>query len=227
MLSRSITIRLEKRLASEPVEMWIAPITEPHAHILRGRLERWAAQGLEALTGHRPNLPDGMINREAEVWWALLALAEHIGGDWPDRTLGAWRMLSSGGDETDEHAEPVQLLADIREAFNGNATISTEALLSVLNGLDESPWGARRRGEGLDARGLARQLRPFKIKPRTVRAGGGNATARGYRIEQFDDAFARHLQEATQATQATQTAPGLERDVSDVLDVSDSGGAER
>jgi hypothetical protein len=171
LLSRSITIRLEKRLPTEPVEMWIAPLTGPEAEILRGRLERWAETTVVELEGSRPELPDGMINREAEVWWSLLAVAEYVGDGWSARTIDAWKKLASGGDATDDESEPVQLLTDIRAAFNGSAAISTANLLGVLNGIEESPWGARRRGEGLDARGLARMLRPFGIKPKGVRVG--------------------------------------------------------
>jgi hypothetical protein len=96
--------------------------------------------------------------------------------------------------------------------------ISTANLLAKLNAIDESPWGARRRGEGLDARGLAKLLRPFGIKPRSVRAEGGS---KGYHLDQFEDAFVRHLPRAAQAAQAAQSAPHLEPDVPDVPDVPD------
>jgi hypothetical protein len=218
LLSRSITIRLEKRLASEDVDMWIAPLTEPEAIPLRNRCEWWAAQNREGLALHKPTLPDGLINREAEVWWALLAIAELADRDWPDRARRAAMELTAGGDDTDDAPDQVRLLLDIRDAFGDEITISTASLLGHLNGLDESPWGARRRGEGLDARGLAKMLRPFKIKPRSVRAEGGS---KGYRLEQFEDAFSRHLPEVAQAAQAAQPAPHMDCDVPDVPDVPD------
>jgi hypothetical protein len=224
LLSRSITIRLEKRLASEPVEMWLAPLCEPQAVPLRKRCEQWAAQNVEAVKSIQPELPAGMINRRAEVWWALLAIADHIGADWPERAGAAAVEVSSGGDDTDGMSAPVQLLMDIRDAFGDQESIATATLLAKLNELDESPWGARRRGEGLDARGLATMLRPFKIKPRSVRAPGGS---KGYRVEQFDDAFARHLPQAAQAAQAAQPAPHGDGDVPDVPDVPDNQGTDR
>jgi uncharacterized protein DUF3631 len=212
---------MEKKAAGEQTDLWIAPLVEPEAARLRERCQAWAEQHTEALAAHRPDLL-GLFNRAAEVWWALLSIAEHAGDAWRARAREAARELSSGGDDTDQAPDQVQLLADIRDAFGDEGVISTANLLAYLNSLDESPWGARRRGEGLDARGLATMLRPFKIKPRTVRTGEGAAgTARGYRLEQFEDAFARHLPQATQATQATQPASVLERDVSDVSDVSD------
>lgn len=84
LLSRSITIRMEKKISTEKVDMWIAPLVEPEAVALRERCEAWADQHSEALVDHTPNLV-GLINRAAEVWWALLAIAEHAGNGWEAR----------------------------------------------------------------------------------------------------------------------------------------------
>jgi hypothetical protein len=196
LVSRSITIRLDAKLASERVEMWIAPIAEPEAAALRARCEQWAAgQDMDALARERPKLPDCLVNRAAEVWWALLVLAEHAGGDWPARAARAAEALTTGGDVVDDKPDQVQLLEDIRRAFADEPTITTAELLEKLNALDESPWGGRRRGEGLDARGLARMLRPFKIRSRSVHTP--ERKAKGYRLDQFEEVFARHLGAAT------------------------------
>ena len=200
LLSRSITIRLERKKADESVEMWIAPLTEPLAEPLRDRCAAWGYHNVEALGSARPDLPIGLVNRSAEVWWALLAIADQVGGDWPTRAREAARLLSTGGDQHDESSDQVRLLSDIREAFANQQAIFTKVLLDNLNARDESPWGARRRGEGLDARGLSQLLRPFKIRPRTI--GSGPDSAKGYRFDQFADAFARHLSAAVAAVAA-------------------------
>jgi Protein of unknown function (DUF3631) len=171
LLSRSITVRLERKTATERVSMWIAPLTEPSAKPLRARCGTWAQHNVDALVDMQPDLPEGLANRAAEVWWALLVVADHVGGDWPERARAASRVLSAGGDQHDDSSDQVLLLSDIREAFGKQQTIFTKALLDDLNARDESPWGARRRGEGLDARGLSQLLRPFKIKPRTIGSG--------------------------------------------------------
>jgi Protein of unknown function (DUF3631) len=220
LLSRSITIRLARRLATEEREMWITHLVEPDANRLRDRCEAWANGHIAELSVMTPALPNGMVNRAVEVWWVLLNIADLVGGDWPDRARSAWRVLSTGGDETDEVPDQLRLLADIRDAFGDERTISTDNLLAHLNELDESPWGARRRGEGLDARGLARMLRPFKVRPKKVRAADG--VLQGYHLDSFEETFARHLPEAEQAEQAEHPALGPERNVPDVLDVPDS-----
>ena len=226
LLSRSITIRLDAKLASEKTEMWIAPIVDPLAEDLRGRCEQWAAgQDMTALALERPTLPACLVNRAAEVWWALLTLAEHAGGDWPARAARAAEVLTTGGDAIDDKPDQEMLLEDIRRAFGSESVIATAELLAKLNALEESPWGARRRGEGLDSRGLAQMLRPFRVKPRTVRVG--EHTPRGYRLDQFEDAFARNLtspsESATSATSAT-SRPQPRADVADVADVADKPG---
>jgi hypothetical protein len=208
--------------------MWIAPVVDPLAAALRDRCDQWAAgQDMDALALKRPALPGCLVNRAAEVWWALLALAEHAGGNWPSRAVRAAETLATGGDDVDNPSDQEQLLTDVRRAFGPQSVITSAELLEKLNASEESPWGARRRGEGLDSRGLANLLRPFKIRPRTVRTSD-SATRRGYRLDQFEDVFARHLTTPvvsnTSDTSDTNRLPPR-ANVSDVLDVSDKSGS--
>jgi Protein of unknown function (DUF3631)/Toprim-like len=221
LLSRSITIRMETKRPGDKVEMWIAPDVEPRVSDLRARCEAWAERNVDNLRGHRPDLV-GLINRQAEVWWILLSIGELAGDEWTDRARQAARVLCAGGDETDQPSQQVQLLTDIRRAFGNKHAIFGDDLLAYLNGLEESPWGARRRGEGLDARGLAKMLRPFRIKSKTVRIG--DETRKGYQVEWFEDAFARYLpppaESVTSVTSVT-SAPHSHAGVTDVTDVTD------
>jgi hypothetical protein len=216
---------METKLPSEEVGMWIAPLVEERAEALRGCCEEWASEHLEALEEIEPDLL-GLANRRAEVWWALLAIGEHVAGEWQERAQAAARRLGSGGDETDSPAPQVQLLSDLWDAFDGHRTIFTEDLLRVLNELDESPWGARRRGEGLDPIGLARMLRPFKIRPKKVRVG--EEVRKGYHLDQFEEVFARYLIPSPYgehgATRGT-AAPQRQANVPHVPDVAPSDGA--
>lgn len=201
LLSRTITIRMEPRRAEEPVEDLSDSAVSGDAGILRDRCRRWADLALDDLEGARPDTL-GMINRPAEVWRPLLAIGEQIGGSWQERIRRAAVVLGSGGDALDERSRPTQLLADIREALAGGDSISTRDLLAYLNGLEESPWGARRRGEGLDARGLAGLLRPYSVKPRNLKVGG--EVVKGYRLDDLEPVFARYLADpGKSATSAT------------------------
>ena len=129
-----------------------------------------------------------LINRAAEVWWALLAIA-----DTPAAT--GRRARTRGGDEARAGGDEAD---DVPDRCGCSPTFATRSATSrrssprnsspKLNALDESPWGARRKGEGLDARGLSSMLRPFKIRPRTVRVGE-MPTSKGYHRDQFDEVW--------------------------------------
>jgi Protein of unknown function (DUF3631) len=70
---------METKLSSEDVDMWVAPLVEPDAELLRADCKEWADDHTDALRDLRPDLI-GLTNRKAEVWWALLAIGEHAGG---------------------------------------------------------------------------------------------------------------------------------------------------
>jgi hypothetical protein len=209
LLSRSVTIRMERKTSGDRAERWIGQLTLSDAAKLRERCAAWAAQHVGALSTATPDLPDGLGDRACEVWWALLAIAELAQGDWPARAREAARVLSAGGDGADEESQAEQLLSDIRDVFTSAQVnvIRSSDLLAGLNALDERPWGTRRRGEGLDVRGLAQLLRPFRIKTKTIRVSGYADTQRGYHVDQFADAFDRYLarvpENPTHATRAT------------------------
>ena len=222
LLSRSITIRLEPKVKHDKVDMWIWPLVHEDANQVRDDWRRWAAAAdMNTLGRRRPDLPDCLFNRSAEVWWALLAVADLAGGDWPARARRAAERMLTGGDEVDEKPDMTQLLTDIRDAFGIARNVSSEDLVHHLNRLQESPWGSRRRGDGLDQRGLASMLRPLRIRSKTVRIG--DMTAKGYSLEQFDAAFARYLE--TSVTSVTST-PQRRANVTDVTDVTDNPGGK-
>lgn len=186
---RSIAIRL-RRKTGEPVERWLPQRIESDARDLRDRLEDWAARATEALAEADPNLPDALPDRAAEAWWALFAIADQAGGDWPERARRAAVELSVP-DDTEGDSIGVRLLASIREVFGDRDAMASAALLDTLNALEEEPWGAWSDGRGLSGRDLGRLLRPFEIKSRAVRFGA--EVAKGFKREQLEDAWARYV----------------------------------
>jgi len=84
----------------------------------------------------------------------------------------------------------VRLLSDIRDVFDasGEDRLTSALLAHELAQIEESPWGPE-RGKPFDARALARKLERYRIKPKKLRFG--DATARGYKREQFEDDWKR------------------------------------
>ncbi len=84
----------------------------------------------------------------------------------------------------------IKLLSDLRSIFGDADALPTTTILDGLHNLEESPWGSL-RGKPLDARGLARTLAPYDVKPHQVRTG--EWTGKGYRREDLHDAWQRYL----------------------------------
>jgi hypothetical protein len=68
---------------------------------------------------------------------------------------------------------------------------STE-LAAALTEMEESPWGDL-DGRSLDARKLARLLKPYGIRPTGQRMGAEKKTAKGYLRSDFTDAWSRYV----------------------------------
>lgn len=182
---------------------------------------RRQASGLVQRIGapdHLARHADGIEDRDADVWEALLAVAKLASGEWPERAhVAAVALVTDLAG--DKRSLGVQLLADLRAVFGDELAMHTETILGKLNALEDSPWGDL-RGKPLDARGLARRLRKYDVHPGDVRLG--NVVLKGYKAEGLADAWSRYLPAAS-ATSATTE----ESDVADVADVADSAEANR
>lgn len=189
LASRSITIELRRKGAGETVE----PLRQSHRaelDVLRRKAARWAADNHDYLRHAEPDIPVGLVNRGADNWRFLLAIADAAGGDWPDRSRKAAVTLSADLSD-DSHA--AVLLADLRTLFDTAKTdrLASTEIVAALTAMEDRPWPEWRDGRPLTPRQLAKLLEPFGIRPGARREGG--AVFKGYLLESFDDAFARYL----------------------------------
>jgi hypothetical protein len=140
--------------------------------------------------------------------------------------------LNAKSERESSASHGVLLLGAIQTIMGERECVATAELLRTLNADDELPFGAKRRGEGMDARGLAGLLRPYGIRPQSVRID--DKTPKGYRYEDFIDAWSRYVRpssgEAQQAqhpqhdTDPPHEDPHKHWDVADVADVADMRG---
>lgn len=191
ILDRAILVAMRRRAPHEHVEPFRERLARPAGVELHTRLARWAIAATIALTDAWPTMPPGITDRAADVWEPLLAVADHVGGHWSDRARQACVTLNAARQQRDPSLG-VQLLGDCRRIFTGrNAErLTTDALLEALVALDESPWGDL-RGKPIDARGLARRLRRYEVRPGDHRFDVG--TRKGYLAADFHDAWTRYL----------------------------------
>jgi len=186
---RSFHIRLKRKGPSEKVDRFRPRLVKPQADSLKNLLETWAGQ-LKALPD--PPLPDALTDRQQDGAEPLLAIADAVGGDWPQRARQA--LLKICGEQVaDDQSNAVLLLSDIRDIFNAGDLdmIFTKNLIDQLVQLETSPWAEWKHGKPISPITLSRLLKGFEIAPGSVRIGGN--TAKGYDRESFADAFERYL----------------------------------
>lgn len=188
---RSIIIRLERKRPDETVER-LRPDNGDHLRGLGRRAALSAQEHMERLRGADPIIPAGLDDRAADNWRPLFAIADVAGGRWPELARKVAVMLS-GNARVDE-SPGVIMLGDIRMVRNERGidrVITTTDLLAALAAREDRPWPEWNGGSPITASQLARLLKPFGIRPTTIRIG--TETAKGYRFADFDDAFARYL----------------------------------
>jgi hypothetical protein len=187
---RSVPIRLTRKLASENVERFRRRRIEPEGNAIRMQLAAWA-QGFLVGSHPEPAGLDGLPDRAADICEPLLMIAEACGDVVAAR--GRQALLTLCGHAREDESRGVRLLRDIRAVFDDEDTdrIASAHLADVLTSFEESPWGPQ-YGKQFDARALARLLKPFNIRPRSIRIDD-MATPKGYLRDQFTDAWARYL----------------------------------
>src|SRR5574337_214342 len=221
ILTRSVVVRMRRRAPTDRIEPYRRRDVEPLAQALHDQIAAWAASVFDRVASARPAFPPGVEDRDADVWEALLAVADAAGGDWPRRArVAAEAMVAQSKQSTPSLG--VRLLGDLHAVFGDRDRMATDAILKALHAMDEAPW-ADLRGKPLDARGLAHRLRPYGITSKKLRIGAG--TAQGYDRADLLDPWSRYLslfQRASGTSGTNGTGAGSPAwDVPDVPDVPD------
>jgi Protein of unknown function (DUF3631) len=191
ILDRSITIALQRKTRDEVVERFRRREVVPAADALRDRLADWVEPQIDYLRELRPELPDELDDRAQDIWEPLLAMGGLPGGDWPQRAWEAALALGGNAAREDDSLSAL-LIKDICTVFsNGTGTrLRTADLIEYLSEIEESPWGDW-YGKKISPQALSKILKPYRIKTMSVKVEG--ETVRGYKVEQFTDAFSRVL----------------------------------
>jgi len=220
ILSRAVIVRMRRRAPSESVEPYRRREQQQAGKHLVERLAAWAASIESRVTGAWPAMPEGIQDRDADVWEALLAVADAAGGNWPEQArVAAVALVAESKRSTPSLG--IQLLADLRHIFGEADALSTETILTKLHAIEESPWGDL-RGKPLDARGLSNRLRPYGVSPCSVRLGG--TTPKGYYRQALWDAWIRYLGPHHHGSATTATTATNEPNVADVAHVAGAMG---
>lgn len=198
ILSRSIIVRMRRRAPGETVEPYRRRVHASEGHLIREGLESWAFANVETLKDAYPEMPGGVVDRDADIWEPLLAVADAAGGDWPEKARVSAVTLVTGAKQRPPSLG-VRLLSDLRVIFKDNPAMFTEDILAALNNDSELPWGDL-RGQPMDSRKLSTMLRKYleHLTPeeRSQRQNPiriGEKVARGYKAEWLHDPWSRYL----------------------------------
>lgn len=189
---RAVVIPMRRRAPHEPVaRLRLDQLAETLAPIAR-QAARWVKDHAARVRNADPSVPEELHDRAADNWRPLLAIADLAGGAWPERAREAATHLS-GTEAVTEESAGVELLADLVQVFDqrGDNHLFTDDVVNALVALEDRPWREWKRGRPLSARGLARLLAPFGVKPRQIRKG--ETTRKGYRRSELEDNFTRYL----------------------------------
>jgi hypothetical protein len=190
ILTRSVVVRMRRRAPNERVEPFRRRIALAAGHALHKRLAAWSAELKRCAAAGWPLMPDGVEDRDADVWEALLAVADAAGGEWPARARAAAVALVAESKESTPSLG-IRLLADLRAVFADRGAMHSATILTALLELPEAPWSEVVAGKPLNTRGLSKRLSGYGIKSKPVRIG--EKVERGYSRDDLADAWSRYL----------------------------------
>jgi putative DNA primase/helicase len=191
--SRTITIEMRRATSAEAVKLSSLEDGEPEDFRFRnlGRMAaRWASNNIDKLTAARPDMA-GLVNRQADNWRPLFAIADVVGGQWARRARTAAQALT---EKTETSSVFVETLAAIQKIIYGRKEITSQELVDALVAIEGGPWAEwGRANKPITANALARLLKPHKVGPDDV--GPEDRRRKGYRRSQFKGLFEAYLKE--------------------------------
>jgi hypothetical protein len=186
---RGVVIFMKKRKPTERVEQWRGRVHGSEAKELGERLSSWMEKAVFCWPKEMP-----VQDRTADVWEALVMVADAAGGHWPTTARMAAIALSSSDEGKSSHG--VELLRDLQTVFSDGSKLSTQDILAGLCDLPESRWNHfHGHGSAITDRDLSRLLKPYGIRSKDVWVG--DRSAKGYTADDLRDAWERYVHPST------------------------------
>jgi hypothetical protein len=193
LMTRSIIVAMRRRSPSEKIEPYRRRATETEGAAIRADLEAWAAVAAPLVDGVWPVLPASIVDRDADVWEPLIAIADAAAGEWPERVRAA--AVAMVDEQSHRPATlGIRLLADLRAVFDaeGEDALRTNDILDALHAMEAAPW-ANIKGAPIDSRFVARQLSKYGVPTNNTIRFGPLGTGKGYARHHLADAWDRYL----------------------------------
>jgi hypothetical protein len=194
---RSVVINLRRRKPQEVVRPFRSDRADD-IRVLARKMARWAQDHTVALTADDPDMGQ-LVNRVADNWRPLFAIAKAAGGKWPKHVRSIAQAAEAQKDDQSIKAMLLSDIRDIRTQRPESDRSGSSELASILGSMEDRPWSEWGRSQKpITASALSRLLSPFGIPSGTRRVGG--ETFKGYLWSDFDEAFASYLPEPSSQT---------------------------
>ncbi|WP_284226868.1 DUF3631 domain-containing protein [Mycobacterium antarcticum] len=178
---RAVVIPMKKRKPTERVDPWRERVNACQATELAECLESWMAKAEFCWPKNMP-----VQDRAADVWEALVMVADAAGGHWPARARHAAIVLTSNNGQA---SAGVQLLSDLRTVFGNVGKLRSADIVAALSKLPE--WEHfHSNGTALTALDLSKLLKGYGVSSRDVLVGG--KPYKGYTADDLRDAWDRY-----------------------------------
>ena len=190
---RCIEMRMERRAGASIERFRFARVlreTEP----LRDAAGSWAKENAPNVEQYyQENDVAFLQDREAELWLPLFSVCAVVAPDRFAELEAVARRLAAAKSEDQVGDYGVEMLKELREIFSQleQDKISTSDLLTRINANEVRPWAGWNDGRGINAQGLARLLRPFRIQPKDIRLE--DRVVKGYLRQSFQECWERYL----------------------------------
>jgi hypothetical protein len=187
LADRCIVIRMQRKMWDEECD-WLRNLD---GTALVRKCARFVQDNASAIESARPEIPEPLNDRAGDIWEPLFALADLAGGDWPKKAREAAVALNTSAQESSSIGT---LLLDIFTVFvfSRQERMFSRDLVEGLNGrCRDRAWMEELKGRPATERWLSHQLRPYGMKPKTMRIG--EERTKGYVFEEFTEVFRRYI----------------------------------
>jgi len=184
--TRSVRIWMLGKPPGTKLESYRERIHRNQAHSLRDVIAYWGRMNSSDLAMAWPELPEGIEDRNADIWSPLLAVGESLGPRWTEFAQEACSSMVLSDAPTDVRplTPTEKLMTNLHGIFKEDEEkISTQELIIRLSHKDTA-W-SKHQNVQMAAQELASMLSPLGVQPTKVWIG--DKGVRGYWISELSE----------------------------------------
>jgi hypothetical protein len=213
---RSLIVEMVRKTRGQRVRPWERgeQVEREELRPIRRRIKRWCLDHIEALRAANPEIPQALKDandRAVDIWRPLFAIADVVGGGWPERARHAAVFLTERAVESAPETAGTELLRNLRAIYyphrDGVPTqprevVSIARLVARLNEQEDWMWKTYSNGHPLSGYSLKKLLGAYKVKSRQRHITAADEyghhngeRVRGFWRDELDPVFERYLPE--------------------------------